>query len=274
MRLHTPVQAGHPGRRARPWSPTTCCSTIPTAACCRTWSPACATVAPSTSWGFRRERHADRHLKPAEEMHPPVRQAPAGAGPHPGHRRALPLLAGRAQVPVPRRGFSAWRDPAGEPGGAHLDGRGSAPTPRACRTRVSAALRHELKLIAALDYAPYFLTVNAIVAFARSQGHPVPGPGLRRQLRGLLCAGRHLHRPPSATTCCSSASSRRSGASRRTSTSTSSTSGARWSCSGCFEHYGRDHAAPLLDGDPLPRPAAPSATSARRWACRRTSPRP
>ena len=41
---------------------------------------------------------------------------------------------------------------------------------------VERQLQHELRLIAELDYAPYFLTVNSIVRFARS--------------RGILCQGR------------------------------------------------------------------------------------
>ena len=56
-----------------------------------------------------------------------------------------------------RKGL-AWRYPAGAP------------------ERVQGLLRHELSLIAKLGYAPYFLTVNDIVAFARS--------------RGILCQGR------------------------------------------------------------------------------------
>ena len=41
---------------------------------------------------------------------------------------------------------------------------------------VDKQLRHELALIAGLDYAPYFLTVNSIVRYARS--------------KGILCQGR------------------------------------------------------------------------------------
>ena len=41
---------------------------------------------------------------------------------------------------------------------------------------VAAQLRHELRLIADLDYAPYFLTVRSIVAYARS--------------KDILCQGR------------------------------------------------------------------------------------
>jgi error-prone DNA polymerase len=42
--------------------------------------------------------------------------------------------------------------------------------------RVTQALRHELDLVGALEYAPYFLTVHDIVRFARA--------------RGILCQGR------------------------------------------------------------------------------------
>ena len=41
---------------------------------------------------------------------------------------------------------------------------------------VAKQLRHELSLIRQLEYAPHFLTVNAIVRFARS--------------KGILCQGR------------------------------------------------------------------------------------
>ena len=41
---------------------------------------------------------------------------------------------------------------------------------------VDRQLRHELALIGSLDYAPYFLTVNSIVRYARS--------------KGILCQGR------------------------------------------------------------------------------------
>ncbi len=48
--------------------------------------------------------------------------------------------------------------------------------PSGAPERVSNMLEHELALIAKLNYEPYFLTVNDIVAFARS--------------RGILCQGR------------------------------------------------------------------------------------
>ncbi|MEO7679477.1 MAG: error-prone DNA polymerase, partial [Sphingomonas sp.] len=53
-----------------------------------------------------------------------------------------------------------------------------APTryPDGVDDKVRTQLEHELKLIASLDYAPYFLTVHSIVAFARS--------------KDILCQGR------------------------------------------------------------------------------------
>ncbi len=48
--------------------------------------------------------------------------------------------------------------------------------PTGVPAEVIAILEHELRLIETLAYAPYFLTVNSIVRFARS--------------RGILCQGR------------------------------------------------------------------------------------
>ena len=63
-----------------------------------------------------------------------------------------------------------------------------------CPPDVRELIEHELALIAELRYEPYFLTVEDIVAFARSQGHPLPGPRLGRQLGRLLRARHHRGR--------------------------------------------------------------------------------
>jgi error-prone DNA polymerase len=49
--------------------------------------------------------------------------------------------------------------------------------PEGVPDKVAAILRHELKLIETLGYAPYFLTVNSIVAFSRSQDILFQGRG-------------------------------------------------------------------------------------------------
>jgi error-prone DNA polymerase len=52
-----------------------------------------------------------------------------------------------------------------------------------------AALTHELKLIASLDYAPYFLTVHDIVRFARSEGILCQGRGSAANSAACYCLG-------------------------------------------------------------------------------------
>ena len=55
--------------------------------------------------------------------------------------------------------------------------------------RTREALAHELKLIAALDYAPYFLTVHDIVRFARSKGILCQGRGSAANSAVCYCLG-------------------------------------------------------------------------------------
>jgi error-prone DNA polymerase len=125
--------------------------------------------------GFRRERTIDRCLKSPAEMarlfarHPDV------------VARTLEIVARcnfsladlRYQYPdevsdpalTPQQTLEklVWEDvPHRYPDGLPAD--------------VERQLRHELRLIGELDYAPYFLTVNSIVRFARS--------------KGILCQGR------------------------------------------------------------------------------------
>jgi error-prone DNA polymerase len=125
--------------------------------------------------GFRRERHADRHLKGPEEMarrfslYPDALAASAEIA----RRCTFDLAELRYQYPdeqvIP--GLTAqqaleelsWDAARAK----HPDGIAAA---------LDRQLRHELKLIGELGYAPYFLTVYAIVNFARS--------------KGILCQGR------------------------------------------------------------------------------------
>jgi error-prone DNA polymerase len=125
--------------------------------------------------GFRRERTIDRCLKSPAEMarlfarHPEAvaRTLEVGA------RCQFSLADLRYQYPdevadpalTPQQTLErlVWEDvPRRYPDGLPAD--------------VERQLRHELRLIGELDYAPYFLTVNSIVRFARS--------------KGILCQGR------------------------------------------------------------------------------------
>jgi error-prone DNA polymerase len=125
--------------------------------------------------GFRRERHADRHLKPAEEMHRLFAKYPEALA------RSLEI-AERCRFSLEELKYQ-YPDEVSEPGRTpqqtltELTWTGAEQRyPEGVPDKVRAILRHELTLIETLDYAPYFLTVNSIVGFARS--------------RDILCQGR------------------------------------------------------------------------------------
>ncbi|SFK86947.1 error-prone DNA polymerase [Methylocapsa palsarum] len=125
--------------------------------------------------GGRRERHADRYLKPPEQMHRLFARYPEAlaravelvercrfsldelAYQYP-EERADPSLTPQQTLEMLTWEGAAWRYPEGLP------------------DEVVQTLRHELGLIEKLGYAPYFLTVNSIVRFARS--------------KDILCQGR------------------------------------------------------------------------------------
>ncbi len=125
--------------------------------------------------GFRRERHADRHLKPAEEMHRLLAKYPDALA------RTLEIAArcrfslDELKYQYPEEACLPGMTP--QEGLAHLTWEGAERRyPQGVPGKVKAILRHELHLIETLAYAPYFLTVNSIVQFARS--------------RDILCQGR------------------------------------------------------------------------------------
>jgi len=125
--------------------------------------------------GFRRERHADRHLRQPEEMVRLFARWPEAVA------RSLEI-AGRCCFSLGALACQ-YPDEVGAPGATaqqileKLIWEGAALRyPEGIPDKVVAALRHELRLIEELGYAPYFLTVHAIVRFARS--------------RGILCQGR------------------------------------------------------------------------------------
>ena len=125
--------------------------------------------------GFRRERFADRHLKAPAEMARLFARHPEAVARtvEIADRCRFSLSELRYQYPdegeapgeTPQAALErlVWEGvPRHYPGGLPPD--------------VEGQLRHELRLIAELEYAPYFLTVHSIVRFARS--------------RDILCQGR------------------------------------------------------------------------------------
>ncbi|MFC3692267.1 MULTISPECIES: error-prone DNA polymerase [Methylopilaceae] len=125
--------------------------------------------------GDRRERHADRYVKQPEEMHRLFGRYPEALA------RTLQIVD-RCRFSLDELAYQYPEerdDPTLTPQEtlAKLTWEGAAERyPEGLPKSVRAALQHELTLIEKLSYAPYFLTVNAIVRFARS--------------RDILCQGR------------------------------------------------------------------------------------
>ncbi|MEJ8403935.1 error-prone DNA polymerase, partial [Brevundimonas vesicularis] len=126
--------------------------------------------------GFRRERHADRHLKPPHEMHRLFKAYPEALA------RSVEI-ADRCRFSLDELAYQ-YPDEVSTPGMTpqqtleQLTWAGAAERfPEGLPDRVRKTLRHELDLIGQLDYAPYFLTVHSIVRFARSQDILCQGRG-------------------------------------------------------------------------------------------------
>ncbi|GHG25345.1 error-prone DNA polymerase [Paracoccus aerius] len=126
--------------------------------------------------GFRRERHADRYLKPPAEMHRLFARYPEALA-----RTAEIVARCRFSLDELRYQYPEERDdPTLTPQETleRLTWEGAASRyPEGVPDEVKASLSHELRLIAKLAYAPYFLTVHSIVRFARSQNILCQGRG-------------------------------------------------------------------------------------------------
>jgi error-prone DNA polymerase len=125
--------------------------------------------------GFRRERHADRYLKPPEEMTRLFSRYPEAVA------RTLEI-ADRCRFSLDELAYQYPEErtmPGLTPQQAleKLTWEGAAARyPEGLPDEVRGKLDHELRLVERLQYAPYFLTVNSIVRFARS--------------KDILCQGR------------------------------------------------------------------------------------
>src|SRR6185436_12634617 len=119
--------------------------------------------------------NAERYLKPPQEMLRLFRDAPS-----------FSLDELRYEYPDEEvQGFDNAQDAL-----AHLTYEGAARRyPAGIPDKVRDNLAHELKLIAQLQYASYFLTVHDIVRFARSQGILCQGRGSAANSAVCFCLG-------------------------------------------------------------------------------------
>ncbi|MET0250641.1 MAG: PHP domain-containing protein, partial [Novosphingobium sp.] len=125
--------------------------------------------------GYRRERHGDRHLKAPEEMERRFAAFPDAIAATADIARACTFDLGELSYQYPHEevveGLTAQEALARLTAeAADRMFPGGVPPP------YQKQIAHELRLIGELGYAPYFLTVNSIVAESRR--------------RGILCQGR------------------------------------------------------------------------------------
>jgi error-prone DNA polymerase len=118
--------------------------------------------------GFRGERHADRFLKSPLDMRRVFAR-------HPDALARTLEIAERCRFSLEELAYQYPDETSGSGLTAQetleqLTWEGAAARyPQGVPDDVTRQLKHELTLIARMEYAPYFLTVNAIVRFARTQ---------------------------------------------------------------------------------------------------------
>ncbi|MGA1341543.1 MAG: error-prone DNA polymerase, partial [Hyphomonas sp.] len=138
--------------------------------------------------GFRLEANAERHLKDAGEM------ARLFRGFEPALARTLEIAA-RCRFSLDELAYEYPDEPvpSGTSPQQHLERltwQGAKwRYPGGVPETVSQQLRKELRLISELSYAPYFLTVHDIVAWAREQGILCQGRGSAANSAVCFCLG-------------------------------------------------------------------------------------
>ncbi|RUX20526.1 error-prone DNA polymerase, partial [Mesorhizobium sp. M7A.F.Ca.US.011.01.1.1] len=125
--------------------------------------------------GFRRERHADRYLKPPEEMARLFSRYPEALARTLEIVRQCRFSLDELAYQYPEEKMLPGLTAQQALGQLTWEG-AERHYPEGVPDKVVALIKHELRLIEILHYAPYFLTVNAIVQFARS--------------KDILCQGR------------------------------------------------------------------------------------
>jgi error-prone DNA polymerase len=125
--------------------------------------------------GRKLAANAERYLKPPQEMTRLFRDAPAAIAETLMLSDALSFSLNELRYEYPDEQVEGFVN--AQEALAHFTYEGAARRyPQGIPESVRANLEHELRLIARLEYEPYFLTVYDIVRFARS--------------KGILCQGR------------------------------------------------------------------------------------
>ena len=138
--------------------------------------------------GRKLAANAERHLKPPEEILRLFRDAPEAIEETAALSEVLSFSLDELRYEYPDEqveGFANAQDAL-----THLAYEGAAQRyPNGIPEKVRANIEHELRLIAQLQYAPYFLTVHDIVQFARSKGILCQGRGSAANSAVCFCLG-------------------------------------------------------------------------------------
>jgi error-prone DNA polymerase len=126
--------------------------------------------------GFRRERLADRHLKSPSEMLRLFADYPEALDVSAAIVERCRFDLGQLRYQYPDEIVMSGRSP--QDALEQLVAQALATKfPDGVPDEYAKLAAHELALVAKMNYAPYFLTVNSIVGFARSQGILCQGRG-------------------------------------------------------------------------------------------------
>ncbi len=138
--------------------------------------------------GYRLDGNAERCLKEPEDMAHLFRAAPEALGNTLEVARRCNFSLDELRHDYPEELTSEGRSPQQQL--EHLTWIGTRRRyPKSVPQSVEKAIRHELDLIGQLDYAPYFLTVEDVVRFARSQNILCQGRGSAANSAVCFCLG-------------------------------------------------------------------------------------
>ena len=144
--------------------------------------------APLDALGRRLQANAERHLKSGPEMARLFSEAPAAITESLRFLEGLAFCLDELAYEYPeelRQGFASPQEALE----AFAREGAARRYPDGVPEKVMQAIAHELKLVAALNYAPYFLTVHDIVRFARRQKILCQGRGSAANSALCFCLG-------------------------------------------------------------------------------------
>ncbi len=138
--------------------------------------------------GRRLDANAERHLKAPAEMARLFRGAPEAVGESLRFLDACRFSLDELSYDYPDEILEGYPDAQSALVALAFEG-AKRRYPAGVPDKVTAALEHELALIARLSYAPYFLTVHDIVRFARSRKILAQGRGSAANSVVCYCLG-------------------------------------------------------------------------------------